>query len=101
MKEEKEKEEEKKEEEPKKEEDTKAPPAPVKPKFEPIDLEQILLTCLKDKELIDSEEHQYSNKSHPFFKVLQTLMLLADVFSYRQKSEEALKLFNYVQDGYF
>ena len=32
---------------------------------------------------------------------MQTLMLLADVFSYKLKSEEAVKVFNYVQDGYF
>ena len=96
-----EKKEEEKKDEPKKEEDTKAPPAPIKPKFEPIDLESIILTSLKDKELTESEEHLYSNKSHPYFKILQTLMLLADVFSYRQKSDEALKIFNYVQDGYF
>ena len=59
------------------------------------------MACLKIKELIEAEEHKYSAKSHPFFKVLQTLMLLADVFSYKLKSEEAIKLFNFVQDGYY
>ena len=59
------------------------------------------MACLKDKELIESEEHKYSAKSHPLYKVLQTLMLLADVFSYKLKSEEAVKLFNFVQDCYF
>ena len=54
------------------------------------------MACLKIKELTESEEYKYSPKSHPFFKVLQTLMLLADVFSYKLKSEEALKIFNFV-----
>ena len=54
-----------------------------KPKFLPIDLEQINISNLKDKEILESVEYRYSKKSHPFFKILQTLMLLADVFSYR------------------
>jgi hypothetical protein len=67
-----------------------------KAKFLPIDLDQINISNLKDKEILESVEYKYSRKSHPFFKILQTLMLLADVFSYRLKSEEALKIFNYV-----
>ncbi len=67
-----------------------------KAKFLPIDLEQINISNLKDKEILESVEYKYSRKSHPFFKILQTLMLLADVLSYRLKSEESLKIFNYV-----
>jgi hypothetical protein len=67
-----------------------------KAKFLSIDLEQINVSNLKDKEILESVEYRYSMKSHPFFKILQTLMLLADVFSYRLKSEESLKIFNYV-----
>lgn len=77
-------------------ETTSAPEAKEKAKWIPIDLETIDLASLKDKELLESVEYQYSSKSHPFFKILQTLMLLADIFSYRLKSDEALKIFNYV-----
>lgn len=38
----------------------------------------------------------YTRKSHPFFKVLQTLMLLAETFSCRGKPEEANKIYDYV-----
>lgn len=67
-----------------------------KPKFLPIDLDSIDISNLKDKETLESVEFIYTPKSHPFFKISQCLMLLADVFSYRLKSDEALKIFNYV-----
>jgi hypothetical protein len=51
------------------------------PKFGPIDLERIDKSNLKDKELTETDEYRYCERSHPFFKVLKTLMLLAEVFS--------------------
>jgi hypothetical protein len=72
---------------------------PKKP-WVPIDLDTIDLKILQDEDLKKSEEYLYTRKSHPLFKVLQTLMLLADVFSCRLHSDEAIKIFDYVQRQY-
>lgn len=65
-----------------------------------MDLDTIDIKCLQDKDLKESEEFLYSKKSHPFFKVLQTLMLLAETFSCKCKTEEALKIYDYIGRQY-
>lgn len=68
--------------------------------FKPVDLDTIDKKCMDDKELKESEEFVYTKKSHPFFKVLQTLMLLAETFACKCKTEEAIKIYDYIQRQY-
>lgn len=52
-------------------------------------------------ENIDNDEYKYNRRSLPISKVLDTLLMLAEVLSFRHKSEEALELFDYVQKGFY
>ena len=63
-------------------------------------LEQIDTEFLNNKEILDSEEQKYSHRAHPYFRVLQTLMLLGDVYASKNKFDEAFKLYDFIQSGY-
>lgn len=81
----------------------KADSAPFKPAtkedaFTPIDLEEINIGGLDNLEQTD--EFLYSRNSHPIKKVLETVLMLAEVFAFRLRSQEALKLFDFVEVGY-
>lgn len=68
-------------------------------KSKPIDLDQINIEALDSA--TESEEFIYSRNSHPIRKVLGTLLMLAEVLAFRLQSQEALRLFDYVEHGYF
>ena len=66
--------------------------------FVPIDLERIKTDFTADREFYNSDENTYmSYKSLPIFRVCQTLMQLAEVFAFKLKTDEAIKLYDYVQ----
>lgn len=50
---------------------------------------------------VDTDAYKYNKRSLPISKVLDTLLMLAEVLAFRRKSEEALKLFDYVQKGFY
>ena len=55
--------------------------APSRPGL--VDLDSIDLSCLNDKELIECDEYLYSPRAHPLFRVLNTLLLVAEIYSFR------------------
>lgn len=66
-----------------KEEEEKKDEEPKKAEFQKIDLDSIFLDSLDNQEILNSPEHQYTAKSHPLFKVVQTLLQLAECFAFR------------------
>jgi hypothetical protein len=64
----------------------------------PFDLD--LIDLKKGFEDYDSDSYRYNRRSLPISKILDTLLMLAEVISFRRKSEEALKIFEYVQKGF-
>ena len=59
-----------------------------------------LIDLKKGFEDVDSDSFKYNRRSLPISKIFDTLLMLAEVISFRRKSEEALKLFDYVQKGF-
>jgi tetratricopeptide (TPR) repeat protein len=59
-----------------------------------------LIDLEKAFENIDSDSYKYNRRSLPISKVLDTLLMLAEVLSFRRNFEEALRLFEYVQKGF-
>jgi hypothetical protein len=63
--------------------------------FVPIDLDRI--DTDKDiKDLETAEECVYSKKAHPLFKILKTLLMLAEVFAFKQNEAEATKIYDFI-----
>ena len=97
----------------KEEEKEEAPAAPAsidpakatepakKPEFKPIDLGKIDMACQDKPEFIDCDEYRYSPKSHPLYRIAQTLLMLAEVFAAKAHSEEAFKLYDFISSCYF
>lgn len=67
-----------------------------KEEYKPLNIEQIDVSLVQE----ESEEFLYSARSTPLFKVLDTLLMLGDVFSNSHRSEEALKIFDFISAGY-
>lgn len=55
----------------------------IKSKFKPINLDNIDLESFSRPEFIDTDEYRYSVCSHPFYKISQTLLLIAEVYASR------------------
>ena len=47
----------------------------------------------------ESDEFLSSPKSHPYYRVLQTLTMLAEVKAFKVQTEEAAKIYDYVKAG--
>jgi hypothetical protein len=62
-----------------------------------FDLSRIKLDNLKD---LPAQEYVYSKKAHPFFKVLDTLVLLAECHAFRLRAEAAEETYEYILNGY-
>ena len=78
-----------------------APEPAKRPKFKPVDLDKIDLACLDKPEFVDTDEFKYSPKSHPLFRITQTLLMLAEVFAAKAHSEDAYKIYDYISSCYF
>ena len=68
--------------------------------FRPINLENIDLESFNRSEFIESEEYKYSPCTHPFYKVCQTLLMIAEVYASKSQGVEALKIYDYISSIY-
>lgn len=82
----------------KKEEEKKDEVKPLGQRFHAIDFTTIDLSSLDDKN--PGVEIKYTPRAHPLFKVVQTLLLLAECFSFSQKYEHTLEVFEFCQKVY-
>lgn len=73
---------------------------PLRQRFQTIDLASLDLSKLDDKTLLTSIDIKYTPRSHPLFKIVQTLLLLAECFSFSQKYEHTLEIFEFCQKVY-
>ena len=48
--------------------------------FIPLELGEINLDTINNENISISEDYIYSKKAHPFFRILKTLLLLAEIF---------------------
>ena len=67
---------------------------------EELDLSLIDLKSLKDKDLLAMDEIRYNPRNHHGFKVLNTLMLLAECYAFKLKTAHACEIYDFVCDGY-
>jgi hypothetical protein len=83
-----------------KEKEVKVELKPLIKRFEAIDLTIINVESMDDQDLMNSVEVKYTPRAHPLFKVVQTLLLLAECFSFSMKNEHSIEIFDFSASVY-
>ena len=63
----------------------------------PIEYEKIDQVWQLNQAATESDEFQYSPRSHPFYRVLQTLTLLAEIKAFKLQNSIALEIYEYIE----
>ena len=62
-----------------------------------IEFEKINQVWELNKSQTKSDEFQYSPKSHPLFRLLQTLIMIAEIKSFKLQDEAAIEIYEFIK----
>lgn len=62
----------------------------------PIEFDKINQVWELNKAWMKSDEFEYSPKSHPLFRILQTLIMIAEIKSFKLQDEAAIEIYEFI-----